>query len=396
MKITVSKLISNIHISLFFIVIFFLTRQFPFSQYSIIMNVALIIFFIVTLYFSKKNFDNNLIKVCLHINLIILTIMIMYSLYILNEPSNILRFYLILTLLVLSYFLNVSFELIKYFLFLMILHALIIIGLEVYLILNFNLDNYLPIRLFFKERGWGDIYSFNGIIWNIQLKGNALLPFAFFVSLIYFDKKKYLIVSLLFFISSILSGNFAFILGISLFMILYALYIIKWTREKILIYFTFLFIFTIFFTGKVVEYVDYKIEQKSMESNAIRIDQYNVLIDDLTKSSSGVFFGQGLGNLIEKKTKFRDYAKDIYYELQSLYFFNQMGTLYFFIFFISNIILAIYFIKYKLLLISYFSYLFYSFFNPYFLDTNHIVVIVVLLSLRKVLDEKNIFYTRSI
>ncbi len=80
-----------------------------------------------------------------------------------------------------------------------------------------------------------------------------------------------------------------------------------------------------------------------------------------------ILFGQGLGNKIDIKTQWKDYSDNIYYELQSLYIMNQVGILFFTWFVIINILLSKYFIKYKILLIAYVSYIFYALFNPYFL-----------------------------
>ena len=65
--------------------------------------------------------------------------------------------------------------------------------------------------------GWGDVYTYNGVFWRIQLKGNALLPFAFFVSWIYLSSFKRYLISSLFLVALILAGNFAFILGVIVF-----------------------------------------------------------------------------------------------------------------------------------------------------------------------------------
>lgn len=132
------------------------------------------------------------------------------------------------------------------------------------------------------------------------------------------------------------------------------------------------------------------VKYKSMESNPVRIDQANVLINDLSENFGTALFGKGLGNTIDVTTQWRNYSNSIYYELQSLYILNQVGILFFVLYVTINIIIAKYIMKHTSVILAYFCYIFYALFNPYFLDTNHIVAIIVLLSLKKILDEKNI------
>jgi hypothetical protein len=382
---------------LFFITVFLLTRQVPLSQYSYIMNIALLSFIIISIYYSRINFTRNIIiQRLLLLNLIILTFLALYSLYLLNLPNDVIRFYIISVLILISYFLNVSSKLVKYFIYILFLQALVVIGIEIYMMVNFSLHDYLPARSFFQERAWGDVYTFNGYIWKVQIKGNALLPFAFFVSALYFSGKKRYFFSISFFVAIVFAGNFAFILGISLFIFLYIFFIKKWTYNKIIQWFGVFLILLTLFGGQAYDFVEYNIEQKAERSNKIRIDQINVLVKDLISTPYGVLIGQGFGNYVDITTEFRDYSNERYYELQGLYFMNQMGLFYFILFLVTNFLFSIYFLKNKVLLVTYISYILYAFFNPYILDTNHIVVIIVLLSLNKVLNEKNLLNTRSI
>lgn len=143
-------------------------------------------------------------------------------------------------------------------------------------------------------------------------------------------------------------------------------------------------LFLVFFTAS---YVSNLIEAKSEYSNPTRIDQANLLLEDLSENP---FWGGGLGNTVNVITEYRDYTDNIYFELQSIYFLNQMGLFYFMFFILFNVVFSLYFIKYPSLFLAYFSYVFYAFFNPYFFDTSHIVVILVLVSLRAFFDEKGL------
>ena len=391
------KIQNNLLLLLFILIVLFLTRQVPFNSYSFIMNISLILFFIFNYRYILININKDkILKQLFFLTIGISLLMIFYSLYLENEPSLIIRFYLIIVLIFLAYFVKPDKKYINIFIFFIGIQALFLICFEIYLMANFSIETYYPIRHFFLNNNWGDVYTYNGIIWKIQLKGNALLPFAFFISMVYYKGFKRSLIAGLFFVATLLAGNFAYILGIILFLGLYYIYSKRWTIQKIVLNGFIGIILTIVLFNSTYNYFSNVVEQKSVSSNSIRIDQTNVLVENMNKNLVTILFGQGLGNTVDVKTEWRDYSGAIYYELQAFYIMNQSGILFFTFFILINILLAYYMFKYKLLFIVYASYIFYALFNPYFLDTSHIVVIIILLSLRKVFDEKNIFNTRSI
>ena len=391
------KIQNNLLLLLFILIVLFLTRQVPFNSYSFIMNISLILFFIFNYRYILININKDkILKQLFFLTIGISLLMIFYSLYLENEPSLIIRFYLIIVLIFLAYFVKPDKKYINIFIFFIGIQALFLICFEIYLMANFSIETYYPIRHFFLNNNWGDVYTYNGIIWKIQLKGNALLPFAFFISMVYYKGFKRSLIAGLFFVATLLAGNFAYILGIILFLGLYYIYSKRWTIQKIVLNGFIGIILTIVLFNSTYNYFSNVVEQKSVSSNSIRIDQTNVLVENMNKNLVTILFGQGLGNTVDVKTEWRDYSGAIYYELQAFYIMNQSGILFFTFFILMNILLAYYMFKYKLLFIVYASYIFYALFNPYFLDTSHIVVIIILLSLRKVFDEKNIFNTRSI
>jgi hypothetical protein len=209
------------------------------------------------------------------------------------------------------------------------IQALFIIGFEVYLMTTFDLKSYYPIRLFFQESGWGDVYTFTGNLWKIQIMGNALLPFAFFISFIYYQKKLRILLLFIFALAILFAGNFAFLLGIILFSGLYCIYIKRWSLQKIVIDGFFGIILLSIITIPAYTYLTNIIEKKAISSNPTRIDQANVLIDNMAENIYTILFGQGLGNQINVKTQWRDYSHSIYYELQALYIMNQVGIIFF-------------------------------------------------------------------
>lgn len=119
-----------------------------------------------------------------------------------------------------------------------------------------------------------------------------------------------------------------------------------------------------------------------------RYDQAEVLMDNLSESATTFVLGQGLGNLVDVVTPFRDYSDMVYYELQALYFFNQMGVLNFVLFILVNIYLAFKTIRYPQLLFVYLCYVVYAVTNPYILDTIHFVVIISLVISSKIYENR--------
>lgn len=360
-------------------------------RYSFVINIFLLLFFIINSKSIIRNISSNiLIRTTVSFILILLLLMVLYSLCLRNDPLLITRFFIILVSLLLAYFVKPHVEYISIFVFFITLQALLVITFELILILFFDYESYLPIRMYFLNNNLGDIYTINGNFWKIQIRGNALLPFAFFISMIYYEGKKKKFFSGIFLLAILCAGNFAFILGIILFTVLYYMYKTKWTIQKIAQNSLFGIIFFLIVSIPLFNYFTKVVKYKSISSNPIRIDQAKVLINNMNENLGTIIFGQGLGNVLNVKTQWRDYTGDIYFELQSLYILNQVGILFFVLYVIVNIIFTKYSIKYPQLLIAYFSYIFYAFFNPYFLDTNHIVVIIILLSLKKIFDEKNI------
>jgi hypothetical protein len=388
MKISVSKFQSSIISFLFIVVVLFLTRQVPLANYSYIMNIALLLFFL----FGIKGIISNIKKhmdaeIIFYINAILLLILVLYSLLLGNRPSLIARFYIIMFLIILAYYTNFNKKYVNIFLFFIFFQALFVIGIEVYL-LFINSGAYMPLRFFIRSNDWGDVYKISGLLWKVQPRGNSLLPFAFFVSLVYLSGAKRNFFGAVFLIAIFFAGNVAFILGLFIFLFMYILFSIRWRYEKIVATAFVLIILGCITSIPVLRYIEETVKVKSEHSSPTRIDQTHVLMDDLSQDIKSTVLGRGLGNTISKKTSFRDYTDMVYYELQTLYVLNQAGVIYFSLFVLINILLAISLMKHKMLLAMYFSYIFYAFFNPYLMDTTHVVVIIILISLKETLDAR--------
>ncbi|MDN5114344.1 hypothetical protein [Aliarcobacter butzleri] len=379
--------------ALFAITVFFLTRQVPYNNYSFIMNITLLLFIVLSFFSNKidiKEFDKKLINIFG----IFLSTLLLYSILIAeNDINHALKFYIILTLLFLTYFIKGNKAYIDVFLILITLQAIVVIGIFIFMSLNFDLTTYLPIRKYFELNEWGDVYTFDGNFWYVKIRGNALLPIGFFISILYLSGYKRIFVSGMILLACIFS-NTAFLLAIGIFLMGLIFLKLHSINKKVYLL-LFLLLTGILFSFMTINFnIDlFSAKESSMRT---RYDQFSVLVNDLFSHNITSLFGTGLGHTIDIVSSIRDYRGDIYFELQTLYIANQLGLIFFLFYFIGHFVLALIHIKRYELLFVYVCYLIYAFSNPYVFDTNHFVVIVLLLSLRKVFDEKNILNTRSI
>ncbi|EKN0513113.1 O146 family O-antigen polymerase [Escherichia coli] len=373
--------------------IFFLFRQYPLLKYSSIMNVSCLLFLIFVTFFIKRGVFSSGIFL---FSLIFLSVHGLYSLYSGNDPVLISRFYIILVLIIVSYYAAIkSISYINIFIFLAVTQAFVIIGLEAFMFLNFRFSDYSAIRNYFIDNQFGDIYTYNGFFYHIQIKGNALLLFSYMISFYLYNKtnnKLYLLSSMFLALAVLFCGNLAFYITFLIHAFIFLFLRKARTYNQLLLkVFIFLIAFGVFISYSGMEYLvkayELKFQGANFSSMGTRFDQFNVLIDDLFENVLTALVGQGLGNIINVQTAVRNYSDYIYYELQAVYFLNQLGVLLFLLFVIINIILTLKFIKPIELRIVYMLYILYALVNPYMLDTNHVVVVFILVSLSSIFSK---------
>ncbi|EEQ2504247.1 O146 family O-antigen polymerase [Escherichia coli] len=373
--------------------IFFLFRQYPLLKYSSIMNVSCLLFLIFVTFFIKRGVFSSGIFL---FSLIFLSVHGLYSLYSGNDPVLISRFYIILALIIVSYYAAIkSISYINIFIFLAVTQAFVIIGLEAFMFLNFRFSDYSAIRNYFIDNQFGDIYTYNGFFYHIQIKGNALLLFSYMISFYLYNKtnnKLYLLSSMFLALAVLFCGNLAFYITFLIHAFIFLFLRKARTYNQLLLkVFIFLITFGVFISYSGIEYLvkayELKFQGANFSSMGTRFDQFNVLIDDLFENVLTALVGQGLGNIVNVQTAVRNYSDYIYYELQAVYFLNQLGVLLFLLFVIINVILTLKFIKPIELRIVYMLYILYALVNPYMLDTNHVVVVFILVSLSSIFSK---------
>lgn len=370
-------------------VLLFLTRQVPLADYSFLGNIFLMGVFVVSLIYtnrySKREYNSIFTFICWSMFLFFYSVIFQQ-----NELTTAIRFYIIFLLLFLSHWVNLSMKVVlKMFFIFIIIQCFVLIAFEIIMNAFFNINNYLPIRFFFQEQGWGDIYTYDGYFYRVQIKGNALIPFAFFLTFLKeFKYKQKRIIQIILIVSSVIAGNFAFLIAIFVFGFIWYLFndVKKRTfLNRVILIATFSFISV----GFISEYIQDTLSRKQDYSLNTRSDQAEVLFSNMESSVISFLLGKGLGNTIDTKTAYRDYTGNIYYELQALYFFNQMGLINFCIFLFLLVALAITKIRDADLLFIYCCYIIYAVTNPYILDTTQIAVIIILLSIKNERAKEN-------
>ncbi|WP_314288134.1 hypothetical protein [Capnocytophaga sputigena] len=387
----------DILLFLFAGVVLFLTRQFPLSAYSTLGNIFLIGLLFISFFWKNKTIDTSS-KKTMKLIFIWSVFLLTYAILIRENSINLVfRFYIIILCLLLSHWVHLPLVATKrIFFFFILLQCFVLIIIEAIMNLFFSINNYLPFRFFFMEQGWGDIYTYDGFFYRVQIKGNALIPFAFFLTFLKdytFKYRRTLQIILL--ISSIIAGNFAYLIGIFIFIIFWYLFndLRKQKFRNRIIIFSFVFALSI---GSIIECTQDVLDRKSGYSLGTRSDQVDVLIRDVQKDISTFLLGKGLGNNVTIKTSFRDYTDNLYFEIQAMYFFNQLGLINSLIFISFLLFLAIKKIFYKDLLFIYFCYIIYGVTNPYILDTTQTTVILILISISNVRKQKNRLYNSVI
>lgn len=351
--------------TLFFLSLVLLTRQVPFIEYISILGIC------VTTLIISLNGNKLFFEKCIIFNGILLFSLLIFALVVGNNLYIAIKYFFILLIIPLAYLSQPKYIFIKIFQTLISIQALLIIVIEVYLLLFFDDANYLELRTFLSDRNWGEIFRPYGILWNIGIRGSALLPFAFMLSFITSTSKFYRAIIL---IACIFCGNIAYLLSIAIFIFIFYY---KSNKKK------FYAILFLAMTLLIIFYNNFLnvIEIKNEYSNSIRLEQLNILIWQIFDNFYTPYFGSGLGYNINVLTDSRLYEYD--FELIWAYIINQTGFLYSIYFILLNIYLTKKYIKNDFLILAYICYLIYASINPQMLDSNHIIVILLLLSAKE-------------
>lgn len=361
-KVNIASLLSTISLGIFSFSYFF---QFPFSKLAGLLVPSMLLFLVINFRYILKNTNPRLAAVYV-VYIVYLIANVCFAIIVGNEISSIIRFSLILCVLPLCA--NCRKNTLRYerFVFLMcaILKSLVIIGIMMYL---FYTRDHSLLRFWAFQHSYGDIYiSVTGVP-KVQVQGNALLVMAFILS--YDKERKWNLKNIILLLGVIGAGNFAYYLGlVAYFGVIISKKIVESGISEYFRVIVFVILLILSFVFCIFAYNQSKI--KSEVSNATRIDQAKVLLD------GNWLTGEGLGNKIIAKTNTRNYDGDIYFELQTLYIINQIGSVGLLLLQIQ-IYITLGKIK-KRNVFLYTIYLIYTFWNPYCYDTTHMLSIIML------------------
>lgn len=218
------------------------------------------------------------------------------------------------------------------------------------------------IRTYTLSQGWGDVYFFGSVFMTrVQLQGNALLVMACITA---FYKKDKLIYRIGLLLACLIAGNKAFLIGLFLFALCFFVYWLFSTKKIYNFDFKLcaLIVCAIIATPVLIDKVNSILEEKAGYSNAIRYEQAEILLS-----------GNGVGNTVVGKSAHRNYNGGDYFEVQTLYIINQIGIIGYILFLILTFGLCLETKNQVFVCFIYFTYLAYTFFNPYCFDTTHMI-----------------------
>ncbi len=347
--------------------------QVPYRQLASFITVFLFLFIISESGNLIINRGKSFARIFL-VYVIFLGVSSMFSMVRGTDIQSVLRFLIILLLLPITTWIkdrDFTFEE-HSFIFLAICKSIYIIYLALQVATT---HDYMTLRSWARTNGMGDIYpnfSLPFFYPKVQVHGNALILIAFFIVNSTTHRKKTLsiIENIILIVAILTAGNFAFILGMTLFIGYKLVKYFAQGRNGLIRLFS---IAAVVFVAVLMIYIsNQQLVVKSGYSNAIRVQQAKMLLD------TNPFFGNGLGfRVTSSELGIRNYsvASD-YYELQTLYIYNQIGTFGLILFMTLTFMEIIPNGKYVTTL--YIIYLFYSFWNPYCFDTTHMITIILL------------------
>ncbi|PHU34371.1 hypothetical protein [Pseudobutyrivibrio ruminis] len=302
------------------------------------------------------------------IYVIYITVSVLVSLFLGRDFGNVVRFTTILLMIPLVLLEDISQYDIEWKLFKLIIGAKAISIIVIWFIVFIQQD-YIAWRQWAMSIGAGDIYILYGIP-RVQLQGNSLLLFAAVSDIEKNDRYNWFNLLLIF--SVLCAGNSAFYLGLFIYISIRLLRrLIKSAKEfnrNGVFIIAIISVFAIVFLVYGVRQLEIK-SSGVEDTNRVRIEQAELLLD------TNPLFGSGIGSYANGKISTRVYKDQIYFELQSLYIFHQVG------FVGMTLVLLLTFLPMfynKRALVVYSIYLIYTFWNPYCFDTTHILVLLII------------------
>jgi hypothetical protein len=256
------------------------------------------------------------------------------------------------------------------------LQAVLIFGIAVALGVLQEPGLAVAVRDFALDSNWGDIYSFDGLYYRVQLIGNALLPLLFMIAVWRWQNGRiYRVLALLSLLGLIAAGNLTYFV-----VAVIAVLIAQGKRLKQSMFARMVLVVMVLLVlaatwGAINEAVADKFEG-SDSSMGVRFDQWEVAHRELGASPIKLLLGAGLGASFPDG-KQRNYSQDRYIEMQWLYLLLQLGLLGTLIY-VATLWLSVHQRLDKGGRCIFWLYMLSGLTNPYILDTNQIVATLIL------------------
>jgi hypothetical protein len=226
------------------------------------------------------------------------------------------------------------------------------------------------------EANWGDIYSFDGLYYRVQLIGNALLPLLFMIAVWRWHVRRlYRVLTLVALLGLAAAGNLTYFAVAAIAVLMSQGHRLRRHALAPVALAVALPLALIVSWSAINEVISQKFEG-SDSSMAVRFDQIDVVQSALGDSPAKLLFGSGLGAAFPDGRQ-RDYSQDRYIELQSLYLLLQLGVVGTLIY-LSSLWLSA---RQRLDPAGrriFWLYMLSGLTNPYILDANQIVATVIL------------------
>ena len=360
------KILSRIRVLTWGVLIFALVFQCVIPSMSAVIIPSLAIYIVL----SVNHLSMPKVKgwaECYIVYLVYLLIAVFIGILGQSDVNKIMRFFLILFLIPFSILIKNKTIFSAEWRVFKIVNLIKAIAIIVVWIILFVTKDYTEFRIWARASGAGDIYILQGIP-RVQLLGNTFFVIAFVIDIM--KQKKITVFSVIMLIGGLVSGNFAYFLGYFAFggYICIKKMITKsrnYQFKVVVLAIVAIVVGTVFYF-----YTEDQAKVKSEVSNVVRVEQAKVL------TNTNILVGKGLGKEVKAQTSTRRYNGDTYFELQTLYFYYQIGIIGMLMFYLVTLVP---FMKLgEKAIVSYLIYLLYSFWNPYCFDSTQIVVIILI------------------
>jgi len=260
------------------------------------------------------------------------------------------------------------------------LQAAFISVVAVYLGIKADYSLGQKVRAFVLERQWGDIYSFDGIYYRVQLKGNALIPGLFLMSLFSIPTEKRISIKIYLILSSaglVAAGNLNYFIVALVAVGIRIFYLLRYRVWACLGATYIACLSIVLFFDKLIRLISMKFEG-DVSSMSVRFDQIDALLRHYYERPLSLIFGEGLGARFPDG-QIRQYSNGLYIELQTLYIFYQLGFIVFSLFVFILLRFSLHYLSDRGRVVFY-LFIACGLANPYIFDSTQILFTFILVS----------------